>query len=283
MLHTQDAATYLVAAWCAWQLPPSLGAPDAAARLLKKHRSLQQVELTGAGGSDEEGLQGHQQQSADGQTYVKVFDSSSHKGSSSDVCFGSGGDQHSPTTAHAQQRHRQQHLSLPASEAGAVAAGQELATERRHQRDSNDAGSNAPAGHFADVASGPAVSFAGTAGGTSASDGAAGLVRAAASAVAGGFGAILEGWRYLCCWQNADVGVLVHVKSSAASLFGALDILNVKFSEVVDMQLGDASSTLGLIFATGRCEGRRRRLGVIEPAAVRFVVCRASAVFYCDF
>jgi hypothetical protein len=105
------------------------------------------------------------------------------------------------------------------------------------------------------------------------------MVRAAASAVAGGFGAILEGWRYLCCWQNADVGVLVHVKSSAASLFGALDILNVKFSEVVGMQLGDASSTLGLIFATGRREGRRRRLGVIEP--VRIAVCRASAAVYC--
>lgn len=37
-------------------------------------------------------------------------------------------------------------------------------------------------------------------------------------------------------------------------LSGAVDILNVRFSEMESMQrLGDASTTLGLIFAAGGC------------------------------
>lgn len=43
----QDAVTYLVAAWCAQQVPRELGAPDAAARQLKKHASMRQVEMAG--------------------------------------------------------------------------------------------------------------------------------------------------------------------------------------------------------------------------------------------
>lgn len=47
-----------------------------------------------------------------------------------------------------------------------------------------------------------------------------------------------------------DVAALTLIKGSGSFCWGAVDVLNVKFSEMKSMQsLGDGSQTLGLIFA----------------------------------
>ena len=47
-----------------------------------------------------------------------------------------------------------------------------------------------------------------------------------------------------------QVGVLCFVKFSGAAVWGAADVLQVKYSEMPSMQtLGDSSQTLGFVFA----------------------------------
>jgi len=65
-----------------------------------------------------------------------------------------------------------------------------------------------------------------------------------------GWSAAVEGWRYLGAPENRDVAALVIMKGCGSLTWGAVDILNVKFSENVNMQVGDSSTTLGLIFAS---------------------------------
>jgi predicted MFS family arabinose efflux permease len=65
-----------------------------------------------------------------------------------------------------------------------------------------------------------------------------------------GWSAAVEGWRYLLAPENRDVAALVIMKGCGSLTWGAVDILNVKFSEKESMQVGDSSTTLGVIFAT---------------------------------
>ena len=52
----------------------------------------------------------------------------------------------------------------------------------------------------------------------------------------------------LCC--RRQVGVLCLIKFSGALVWGAADVLQVKYSEMTSMQtLGDSSQTLGFVFA----------------------------------
>ena len=60
-------------------------------------------------------------------------------------------------------------------------------------------------------------------------------------------GAFSECQRTCECRQ---VGVLCFVKFSGAAVWGAADVLQVKYSEMPSMQtLGDSSQTLGFVFA----------------------------------
>lgn len=66
-----------------------------------------------------------------------------------------------------------------------------------------------------------------------------------------GWSAAVEGWRYLGAPENRDVAALVIMKGCGSLTWGAVDILNVKFSENVNMQVANSSSTtLGFIFAS---------------------------------
>ncbi|GAB4816866.1 hypothetical protein N2152v2_003912 [Parachlorella kessleri] len=77
-----------------------------------------------------------------------------------------------------------------------------------------------------------------------------GVVGAALGAVQEAWLAAWEGWRYLWGSDNRDVATLVTIKCCGSLLWGAIDVLNVRFSQMPAMQkLGDASVTLGLIFA----------------------------------
>jgi len=73
---------------------------------------------------------------------------------------------------------------------------------------------------------------------------------AAWGAFLSGWFTAVEGWRYLGAPENRDVAALVIMKGCGSLTWGAVDILNVKFSENVDMQVGDGATTLGLIFAS---------------------------------
>ena len=95
--------------------------------------------------------------------------------------------------------------------------------------------------------------------GASSSSGA--VVAAAAAAVAEGLSAMRQGWEYARARENRDVAALVMMKCCAALVWGAVDILNVRFSDMPAMQtLGDSATTLGLIFASGKAGGRAGRL-----------------------
>jgi predicted MFS family arabinose efflux permease len=65
-----------------------------------------------------------------------------------------------------------------------------------------------------------------------------------------GAGAAAEGFRYLAAPDNRDVMALVMMKGCGSVTWGAVDVLNVKFSELPRIQVADdAEITLGLIFA----------------------------------
>jgi hypothetical protein len=104
-----------------------------------------------------------------------------------------------------------------------------------------------------------------------------------------GWRAALEGWRYLGAPENRDVAALVIMKGCGSITWGAVDILNVKFSENVNMQIGDSSTTLGLIFASvgvGCFLGPIFLNSVVEPrpkpllwaSALAFIFLFAGAV-----
>lgn len=65
-----------------------------------------------------------------------------------------------------------------------------------------------------------------------------------------GVGAAAEGFQYLAARENRDVMALVMMKGCGSVTWGAVDVLNVKFSELPEIQIADdAEITLGLIFA----------------------------------
>ncbi|KAK9906732.1 hypothetical protein WJX75_007016 [Coccomyxa subellipsoidea] len=73
-------------------------------------------------------------------------------------------------------------------------------------------------------------------------------------AVTGGFreelAALKEGAVYISAPKNRDAAAFALIKASGAVVWGASDILQVRFSNLRSMQsLGDSSTTLGLLFA----------------------------------
>ena len=79
-----------------------------------------------------------------------------------------------------------------------------------------------------------------------------------------GFLAAIEGWRFLTAPGNRDIAIIVLAKGCGSVTWGAVDILNVKFSERKEMQVwGDASGTLGAIFAMVRVGLLALRLAVL--------------------
>ncbi|KAL4425671.1 hypothetical protein ABPG75_009687 [Micractinium tetrahymenae] len=223
-----DAGSYLVAAWCALQLPAALGAPDAASRQpgsrqVKKKSSERHIELgslaVGAGDADEAAAE-------DGSAYGV----------------------HAVT--HAERRHhlkqqQQQQLAPLAREpaAGSLAPDPAGLQDQRPLLAPSSAASAGPAAANGRASPGLPASAA-------SSGGMAGLWAAAKGAMAEGARATAEGWQYVSSPANRDVAALVMMKCAAALVWGAVDILNVWFSEMPEMQdLGDASATLGFIFA----------------------------------
>ena len=93
------------------------------------------------------------------------------------------------------------------------------------------------------------------------------ILHASVHAWKDGLDAYKEGWDYVHHQNNKDVAALVYVKGCGSLIWGAVDILNVKISEMKSMQqLGDASTTLGIIFA---CVGWACFVGpIIFSAAV---------------
>ncbi|CAL8462528.1 g2061 [Coccomyxa elongata] len=74
-------------------------------------------------------------------------------------------------------------------------------------------------------------------------------------AVTGGFteelAALKEGAIYISAPKNRDAAAFALIKASGAIVWGASDILQVRFSNLPSMQsLGDSSTTLGLLFAS---------------------------------
>jgi len=75
------------------------------------------------------------------------------------------------------------------------------------------------------------------------------LVSMAWASLVDGVGAAWEGWQYITSKDNRDVAALVLMKGCGSVTWGAVDVLNVRFSELPDLQIGDGPTTLGLIFA----------------------------------
>jgi hypothetical protein len=113
----------------------------------------------------------------------------------------------------------------------------------------------------------------------------AALLKAAAGAIGEGWRAMLEGWRYVRARENGDVAALVCMKCCAALVWGAIDVLNVRFSEQPSMQLGDSSTTLGFIFAVvglGCFLGPLAMNRLVPPwaPALRWGVAASYALFF---
>jgi hypothetical protein len=80
-------------------------------------------------------------------------------------------------------------------------------------------------------------------------EGHTGLFPAAVHAWTSGVVAAREGLQYLSASDNRDVIALVTMKGCGSLTWGAVAVLNVKFSEIPSFQIGDSATTLGLIFA----------------------------------
>lgn len=303
--------TYLVAAWFAHGIPRELGAPDAAAKQLKKFASMRQVELAG--------VLDHQEAAPAG----------SHRPHSrSSVDAAENGSHHAGTLTHAEHRHhyspeRKAKAWEPASPEPAA----EVAALQEH-----DAASD-PSGRTNSGSSSLAAGSAGQRAG-----GGAALLAAATGALAEGVRALQEGWTYMRCRENRDVAALVLMKCAAALTWGAVDIINVKIrwarreahwcagsashrpggmgrlcprslppippcpapapapapalpwcSQMDSMQwAGDSSTTLGLIFATvglGCFVGPvvLNHLFPPYPASLRWGVAASYCLFFAGF
>jgi hypothetical protein len=234
-----------VAAWCAWQLPRGLGAPDAASRQLKKHSSLRSVELAPlvehqAGGVGQAG-EGQQAQGRPEEAAELL------------ASAGAGG-QLAGAVTHPERRLHQPAVVEEGVGGAALLAVQseiEVEEEEEEQQQRHQAHQNG----IHPLALG------------SRAGGAAALLAAAGAAAAEGLRALREGWRYVSGREQRDVAALVLMKCCAALVWGAVDLLNVKFSEMPRLQLGDASTTLGLIFATGGLPLRRPRCIAASPGS----------------
>lgn len=292
----QDAGSYLVAAWCALQLPVALGAPDAAyrqaaSRQVKKKSSERGIELGGlAGGGWDEAEAAAEEGSAYG-AHAVTHAERRHLAKQQQQQLAPLAREPAAGSAAADQvgPHEQTRLPLPAGAAPVPALGGTVGQAAGHGRTSP----------------GPPASASST----------AALWAAARAAMAEGARATAEGWRYVSSPTNRDVAALVMMKCAAALVWGetggtvaaagrrrpwkamplspvrlllwslvslawhsccstywpplsssrlpthqatapspagAVDILNVRFSEMPEMQaLGDASATLGFIFAAG--------------------------------
>ncbi len=163
------------------QLPRELGAPDAAAKQLKKFASMRQVELTGALGHEEAAAAGSQRP---------------HSRSSVDAAE-NGSSHHAGTLTHAEHRHHHSPERKPkAWEPAEREPLAELAALQEHE------GGMDPSGR-----AGSGASAAGAAG--QRAGGGAALLAAATGALAEGVRALREGWAYMQSRENRDVAALV--------------------------------------------------------------------------
>ncbi|PRW58840.1 major facilitator superfamily MFS_1 [Chlorella sorokiniana] len=259
-----DAVTYLVAAWFAYGIPRELGAPDAVAKQLKKFSSMRQVELTGALGHEEPAPAGSHRP---------------HSRSSVDASTAENGSHHAGTLTHAEHRH---HHSPERKPKAWEPAGLEPAADLPALQEQE--GASTLSGRGSGGSNGAAAGAAGQRDG-----GGAALLAAATGALAEGVRALQDGWAYMRCRENRDVAALVLMKCAAALTWGAVDILNVKFSQMKSMQwAGDSSTTLGLIFATvglGCFVGPvlLNHLFPPYPASLRWGVAASYCLFFAGF
>ncbi|KDD75233.1 hypothetical protein H632_c794p0 [Helicosporidium sp. ATCC 50920] len=64
-----------------------------------------------------------------------------------------------------------------------------------------------------------------------------------------GFRSTLFGLRWLCHPSNRDAAIIACIKPSYGLTWGAVDVMNVRFAELPNMQpMGDVASTLGLLY-----------------------------------
>ena len=204
-LLPQDGATYLVAAWCATQLPHGLGDPgttaaavaaaaaDVHSGALRKSRSglddfrsagvaATETELADVRGGGRRGAGGHDPQGGrPSDAWVGVGVVGKRAGGASGTSGAKG----------AAWLHEDQREILPATP---------------------DSGK---------AAEGPAAAWPGD-------EMPSGMWGAAAGALAGGLGAVGEGWRFVAARGNRGVAGIVCIKACGSLAWGAVDLLNVR-------------------------------------------------------
>ena len=194
----QDAATYLIAAWCAMQLPVALGAPDAMAAQLKKSSSMREVELVVEAGGAGAGAGGEAWELEAG---------GGDKGRLLGDSTGYGLDAAAVTHAERRQHHHPQKQGLlqPLGREPAGAGLAEVPVLHEHDRPGTAAPAAAAAAaagaaqrgvHASSLNGGPMPSAAGASGTGSSSFGARSVLAAAAAAIAEGLSAMRQGWDY---------------------------------------------------------------------------------------
>ena len=193
MCLPQDALTYLVAAWCARQIPVELGAPDAQAKQLKKGLSMRQVELAAAT-QEAVATAG----SGEGRRHQRSLSRASEDAAA--AVAAENGSAASGLT-HAEHRH---HHGTEAWEADS-ATELEGAPMLRGGQGNAEALRPGGSGSSATVPAG----------------GSGALLAAAMAALAEGMWALREGWGYMRSRQNRDVAALVLMKCTAALTWGA--------------------------------------------------------------
>ncbi|PSC75896.1 MFS transporter [Micractinium conductrix] len=231
-----DACTYLVAAGCAFALPRALGAPDAATRHLKKAASRRGSETGGTAG-----------EAAAEAVRRRPKDTDEGEAEGDAALEAGGGGSLGPGVSHPERRHHHHQALQPLSRepAGTPA---EVPALQEHEQAPPRGGSRAGAAAAAAL---PARDVHHASGSSSrpGRGSTAALLVAARAAIAEGWAATAEGWSYMAAPANREVSAIVAMKCAAALVWGAIDILNVFFADMPSLQLGDSSTTLGLIFA----------------------------------
>lgn len=221
-----DGATYLVAAWCAAQLPLGLGQPGATAS----------ASAAAAAGGD-----GALRKSRGGLDNIRSADPAATEAELADVRGGGRGGAagHDPQGGRPSDAWVAVDVGKTNGGAPGASGGKGAAWLLEDQREilaaTPDSGK---------AAEGPGTAWPGDKPPSV-------LWGAAADALAGGLGAAAEGWRFMAARGNRGVAGIVCIKACGSLAWGAVDLLNVRFSEMPSLQsLGDQSTTLGLIFAT---------------------------------
>jgi hypothetical protein len=255
-----DAVTYLLASWFAFQVPLSLGDPHAMERnTLKKHRStLVTEDMYAVGGGAGAGIRSLSGAGVPPGSSANAKDSAPVR----DIELAEvklGNEHHLHGVEHRKGAVNQGETavllssSIPSPPVPHYLPTQSLTAA--HSGNSNRDGSGSVGINLTPAHSGSSIATTITTiqqQGASSSSLSVSSFQSTAEAVwrscLGGWSAAVEGWRYLGAPENRDVAALVIMKGCGSITWGAVDVLNVKFSEI--MPVGDSSTTLGLIFAT---------------------------------